>query len=131
MKRIIVICEGATEREFCEKTLYPHFISKNIFIQAPLIKKSMGGIVKWSELKKQISLHLKNEPNAYVTTLIDYYGLYAKYEFPQWEDSLKILDKNNRMDFLETAMTNDFDEGIKYRYLICNSMSLKVYYLMR
>ena len=117
MKRVIVICEGQTEKEFCAKTLVPEFVTRNIFIQSPLIKKSMGGIVKWTELKKQIHLHLKTDPTAFVTTLIDYYGLYAKYEFPGWDDSLKIVDKNSRMDFLENAMSLDIDDAFRYRYL--------------
>ena len=81
MKRIIIICEGETEKEFCNTILSPYFAKKDIFIQSPLIKKSMGGVVKWAELKKQILLHLKNDSNAFVTTLIDYYGLYSKYNF--------------------------------------------------
>lgn len=52
MKRIIIICEGHTEKEFCKTVLASYFQSKNIYIQTPLIKKSKGGIVKWEELKK-------------------------------------------------------------------------------
>ena len=117
MKRVIIICEGPTEREFCQKLLSPVFTAKNIHIQPPLIKKSMGGIVKWIHLKKQILLHLKTDREAIVTTFVDYYGLYAKYEFPQWDDAVKIIDKNQRMDFLENAMLEDIDEAFRYRYL--------------
>ena len=72
MKRIIIICEGETEREFCQTILSPFLITKDIIVQAPLIKKTMGGLVNWNELKKQIVGHLKNDKNAYVTTLIDF-----------------------------------------------------------
>ena len=84
MKRIILICEGPTEQAFTKTNLQVPFISKNIYIQSPLIKASRGGIVKWSKLKEQIETHLKAEPTAYVTTFIDYYGMYDKYLFPQW-----------------------------------------------
>ena len=77
MKRVIIICEGETEREFCKNVLAPHLIKHNIFIQPPLIKRSMGGIVRWSILKKEIETHLQ-EPNVFVSTFIDYYGLYQK-----------------------------------------------------
>lgn len=117
MKRVIIICEGETEREFCTKMLSPYFANKDIHIQSPLIKKTMGGIVKWSELKKQISQHLSNEKDAFVTTFIDYYGLYKKYNFPGWDDSLKVIDKNQRMDFLEAEMAKSIDDAIRYRYL--------------
>jgi hypothetical protein len=117
MKRVIIVCEGETEKEFCTKILSPSFSQKNIFIQSPLIKKSMGGIVKWAELKKQILLHLKNDTSAYTTTFIDYYGLYKKYQFPEWEEAMKIADKNKRMVFLENAMLMDIDASLRNRFL--------------
>ena len=117
MKRVIIICEGDTEKEFCTKLLSSYFTSKNIFLNSPLIKKSMGGVVKWSELRKQILLHLKNDKKAFVTTLIDYYGLHAKYKFPGWDDSITIQDKNSRMDFLEKAMSESIDDSLRHRYL--------------
>jgi hypothetical protein len=131
MKRVIIICEGDTEKEFCNKLLSNYFTSKNIFLYSPLIKKSMGGIVKWQELRKQILLHLKNDKKVFVTTLIDYYGLYAKHNFPGWNDSLEISDKNSRMDFLENAMAESIDEDSRNKYfLTSNFTNLKDCYLM-
>ncbi len=117
MKRIIIVCEGETEKEFCERLLEPYFSKKQIYIQAPLIKKSMGGIVRWEELKKQIENHLKNDTNAYVTTLIDYYGLSSKDKFPNWEMAEKENDKNKRMGVLENGMKVNISEDINNRFL--------------
>lgn len=118
MKRIIIICEGETEREFCNTILAPYFASKNIYIASPLIKKSMGGIVKWFELKKQILLHLKSDSTAYVTTFIDYYGLYSKYNFPSWSEAESQPDKNIRMQILEVAMHQDIvDDSLRCRFI--------------
>jgi Domain of unknown function (DUF4276) len=116
MKRVIIICEGQTEREFCEKILAPYFALNNIFIQAPLIKRSMGGIVRWSSLKKDITTYL-SEKDVYVTMLIDYYGLYRKDAFPKWDDGEKIFDKMKRMDFLEEAMKLDIEDEFRHRFL--------------
>lgn len=116
MKRVIIICEGDTEREFCKNVLAPHLIHHNIFIQAPLIKRSMGGIVRWTILKKEIETHLL-EPNVIVSTLIDYYGLYKKYNFPNWIEGERIVAKSLRMDFLENAMKEDISEGIRHRFI--------------
>jgi hypothetical protein len=117
MKRIIIICEGQTEQEFCNKTLSPYFSAKQILIQAPLIKKSNGGIVRWSELKKQIENHLKQDTTAYVTTLIDYYGISDNLSFPGWTTALTIVDKNERLDFLEQSMRDDIDAQLNYRVM--------------
>lgn len=116
MKRLIIICEGQTEQEFCGNVLFPHLYKHKINIQTPLIKKSMGGIVKWSILKKEIENYLL-EKDAIVTTLIDYYGLYQKHCFPKWLEGEGIVDKESRMDFLENAMKDDILDRLRYRFI--------------
>jgi len=117
MKRIIIICEGPTEQAFCKTNLQQHFQAKGILIQTPLIKHSKGGIVKWSILKKEIETLLKTDKSAFVTTFIDYYGLYSKYSFPNWQESEKIQDKNTRMDNLEDGMLDDVDKDLRFRFI--------------
>ncbi len=106
MKRLIIICEGQTEVEFCKSVLYNHFFNKNIIIQTPLIKKSGGGIVPWKDLKIEIQNHLL-EKGVFVTTFIDYYGIPDNYNFPKWEEAKKIHNKNQRIDLLENEMKKD------------------------
>jgi hypothetical protein len=117
MKRIIIICEGQTEVAFCNTNLYLPLFEKGISIQTPLIKASQGGIVKWSKLKTQIELHLKTDPSAYVTTFIDYYGLYSKYGFPNWQLSTTIVDHNKKMACLEQGMADAIHEDWRYRFI--------------
>lgn len=112
MKRLIIICEGPTEREFCENILSPFFLSKGIYLFSPLIKHSHGGIVKWEILKRQIENHILSE-KAYVSTLIDYYGIYNKYHFPDWEIAQKIADKNLRLNTIEQAMKSDIQPNLQ------------------
>jgi Domain of unknown function (DUF4276) len=116
MKRVVIVCEGETEREFCKTLLATYFAKTDIHIQAPLIKRSMGGIVKWGILKREIETYLR-ENDVYVTMLIDYYGLYSKYNFPEWGESLRITDKNERMEFLEGAMKNDIEASVRHRFI--------------
>jgi Domain of unknown function (DUF4276) len=116
MKRVVIICEGETEREFCKTLLATYFSKKDIHIQSPLIKRSMGGIVRWGILKKEIEIYLR-EKNAFVTMLIDYYGLYSKYHFPGWEESLRIKNKNARLDFLVSSMHSDIKESVRHRFI--------------
>lgn len=117
MKRVIIICEGPTEQEFCKTVLQLPLQAKGIQIQTPLIKHTRGGIVKWPVLKKQIETHLKVDKSAYVTTFIDYYGLYSKHSFPNWEVAERIPDKNDRMRALEAAMLEDIDDSFRYRFI--------------
>ena len=118
MSRLIIICEGQTEREFCNQSLKQYvFPISGTYIQSPLIKRSMGGIVKWSNIKKQIESHLRNESNVYVTTLIDYYGIKKRHEFPDWDIAEIESNPNVRMDILENGMYNSIDEEIRYRFI--------------
>ena len=117
MKRIIIVNEGQTEQEFCKDLLAPHFLLKNILIQHPTIKKTGGGIVAWETLKLQIETHLKQDSNAFVTTLIDYYGINGKLKFPKWEEAKEIVDKSERMTFLEAAMKALIDPKLSHRFI--------------
>lgn len=117
MKRIVVICEGPTEKEFCNTILSPYFAPQGIYLNAPLIKHSHGGIVPWSLLQRQISIHLRAEQNAYVTTMIDYYGINSKHCFPQWEDARQESDVYKRMSLLEQGMKESIEEELRSRFI--------------
>lgn len=117
MRRVIVICEGQTEREFCNTILAPYFIHHNIIIQTPLIKQSMGGIVGWQSLKKQLEITLMTDSTAYVTTFIDYYGLYKKHAFPSWDEAETKVDRSERMDILEDGMLQNIPDLYRYRFI--------------
>ena len=116
MKRVIVICEGQTELEFCKNVLYNHFWSKGIILQGVLIKKSGGGIVPWDSLKKQIDM-LLHDKEVIVTTLLDYYGIMEKHNFPAWKEAHEVVDRNERIKTLEQAMQNDLPEAIRHRFI--------------
>lgn len=117
MRRLIIICEGPTEREFCLSILAPYFIHSGISIQATLIQKSMGGIVKWQEIRKQVINTLNQDPSVYVSLFIDYYGLYAKYLFPKWDECEATVDRSKRMTILEQGMEEDIPDAIRYRFI--------------
>lgn len=73
---IMAIVEGKTEQIFIEKILAPYLGYKNIGIHATQVTKpgEKGGDVRFSRVKKDLELHLKQRSDTYVTTLIDYYG---------------------------------------------------------
>lgn len=88
-----------------------------IYLYYTLISKSKGGIVKWSELKKEIILFLKRDSSVIVSTLIDYYGITQKLKFPNWDKANNENDKNIRMQILEKAMSEDIEEKYRNRYI--------------
>jgi hypothetical protein len=117
MARIIIIGEGQTEQSFCNDVLKLHFSNKNITIQNPVIKKTGGGIVNWQALKHQIETHLLEDQTAYVTTLIDYYGIYAHHKYPNWEAAEKLASPADRMNLIEQGMYDGIRNTLRTRFI--------------
>ncbi len=74
---VIAIVEGKTEQVFIESILRPYLANKQIYISATQVSKSgqKGGDVKFSRVKKDLAIHLKQRSDTYVTTFVDYYGI--------------------------------------------------------
>ena len=56
MKRLIVVCEGPTEKEFCKNVLQNFFWQHGIVLETPVVKHSGGGVVPWPTLKVQSAI---------------------------------------------------------------------------
>ena len=117
MKRIIVVCEGPTEQEFCKTILSSYFSPLGIYLSAPLIKHSHGGIVPWTNLKRQIDIHLMAERDAFVTTLIDYYGITDNHGFPCWKESKRVSHVTDRVKMVERGMLEAVEEPYRMRFM--------------
>lgn len=116
MKRVIIICEGPTEQEFCTEILGLELAKHHVYVEAPLIKHSHGGIVPWSTFKRQIVKHLQ-EGEVYVSMLVDYYGIREQFCFPGWEKSMGMVDKSDRLHFLFEQMSADIPEEYRHRFI--------------
>jgi hypothetical protein len=116
MKRLIIVCEGPTENEFCLTVLAPALNKLDIYVEAPLIKKSNGGIVPWVNIKRQIETHL-HEGDAYVSMLVDYYGIKDSYDFPGWDKSKGISSLSKRLQFLCDSMKADIASELASRFI--------------
>lgn len=71
MTRVLVYCEGLTEETFVNRILAPAFLNRNIYIFA----SSCNGVSKYSLIKRDLSTLCKHDPNATITTMLDYYAL--------------------------------------------------------
>jgi len=114
MKRLIIIVEGDTEKEFVDTVLYPYFASKNIYdVSCFKIKHSRGGLSKYSHLKTDI-LNVIYHSEVVVTSLIDFYAL--PKDFPRYEESKNINDKIEKIRFLEKSIKEDIEELKKQKF---------------
>ena len=117
MKKLIIICEGPTEQYFCKQILEPHFNNLGIQIEFPLITHSNGGIVKWVHLMPQIVTNFTVDPTCFVTTFIDFYGMEAHHDFPDWGTALLEHNKAMKMNILELGMKNALPVNIRANFI--------------
>ncbi|MGX9367180.1 DUF4276 family protein [Desulfoplanes sp. PS50] len=82
MIRIHIFCEGQTEDVFVRELLRPHFQRMNIWLN-PIIMRTgphgKGGISTYGKIKWQIENKCKEDKTAWVTTMLDFYGLPADF----------------------------------------------------
>lgn len=84
---IVVIVEGKTEEIFIKDILAPYLAKKNIFMTPIIISKpgQKGGDVRFVRAINDITLHMKQRDDTYVTLLVDYYGI--KGDWPGLESA--------------------------------------------
>ena len=105
MKRLIIIVEGHTEKEFVDNVLSPYLYAKGLqSVSCFKIKHTKGGLTKYRHLKTDL-LNCVYEKDVVVTTLIDFYAL--PNDFPQYDEAARIEDKAERLTFLEAAIVDD------------------------
>ncbi|WDE08082.1 DUF4276 family protein [Thalassomonas viridans] len=114
MIRVNILVEGQTEETFVRDVLIPAYSSAGIFFTAILAETSpghKGGIVNYGKTKRQLVRLCQRDQSAYVTTMIDYYGLPT--DFPGINDSAISNEVNiqTRMELLESALELDVNQN--------------------
>jgi hypothetical protein len=86
---VVVLVEGRTEKIFVADMLGPYLAGKNVFMTPIIISKpgQKGGDVKFSRVKNDIELHLKQRKDTYLTLFVDFYGM--KSDWPGFSDAKK------------------------------------------
>lgn len=107
MKRIVIVVEGQTEKEFIDKVLSPYLYLKGVSsVSCFTIKHTKGGLTKYLHLKNDL-LNCIYEKNVLVSTLIDFYGL--PKDFPKYDESKRISNKTEKLAYLEKAIVEDLE----------------------
>ncbi len=107
MKRLIIVVEGDTEKEFVDKVLSPYLYAKGLLsVNCFKIKHTKGGLTKYQHLKTDL-INCVYESNVLVSTLIDFYAL--PKDFPKYEEAKTIVNRTDRLAFLEKAIVEDIE----------------------
>lgn len=102
--------EGQTEEAFVNQVLYDYFIRSGVFL-TPIIATTSpghkGGIVNYHKVKHQLERIRKQDKNAWITTLIDFYR-YPKDSPGRLDSSYQALNNcYEKVAHLEKAMMDD------------------------
>lgn len=110
MKRLVIIVEGDAEESFVNNILSPHFTSLGLYnsIQSFKIKKSNGGISKYSDVKKDI-INTLYENDVVVSTMLDFYRLPSS--FPGKQDSSTFHAHLQQIEYLERKLKEDIESA--------------------
>ncbi|MCP4359241.1 MAG: DUF4276 family protein [Chloroflexi bacterium] len=107
MNKLIVVVEGQTEQTFVDRILRPHLRSKGVYdVFTPLLNKSgtRGGIVRYGRARSVLLKFLKQDREAFITTMVDYYGL--PHNWPE-RDTTATLPHSQKAIRIEKAIAQD------------------------
>ncbi len=104
MTRVIIICEGKTEREFIKKIVSPHLSGFGINVSFPILGKpsKKGGDVRGVRVIGDIVNFLRNDKSAYCTTFLDFYGM--KSDVPGKNSASSKMSHGKKKEAVENAI---------------------------
>lgn len=94
MTRLLMLVEGQSEEIFVKHTLTPYLAQHGVYVQSPIVLWTKrlpggsgfrGGVSNWNQIRRDL-LPLTRDGDAWVTTLMDFYGL--PEDFPGLPEAL-------------------------------------------
>lgn len=133
MTRVLLLVEGQTEEAFVNHVLRPHLEPLGVFAERanllrtkelPEGKPYKGGATTYQQMARD-ARRLLRDRDAYVTTLIDYYGLPG--EFPGLADAKALPDAMDRVAALEAAFARDIGHSRFHPFLVLHEFEAWVF----
>jgi hypothetical protein len=112
--RVLILVEGQTEERFVDTVLGPYFNHQQIFLSPRILAtkcvkdgtKFKGGVTSFAKFEKDARSLLTKGGGAFVTTLLDYYGLPAN--FPGMASRPQRGTPLQRVEYVEAALAQHF-----------------------
>jgi len=96
MTRLLMLVEGQSEEIFVKRTLAPHLAQQGVYVQPPIVLWTKrlpsgggfrGGVSNWNQIRRSL-LPLTRDGDAWVSTLLDFYGL--PKDFPGLSEAFEL-----------------------------------------
>lgn len=107
MTRLLMLVEGQSEEIFVKHTLAPHLAQHGVFVESPIVLWTKrlpsgggfrGGVSNWNQIRRNL-LPLTCDGDAWVSTLLDFYGL--PEDFPGRREALSAGDPHGEVVALQ------------------------------
>jgi len=112
MRRLYIIVEGYTEKDFVSQTLAPYFQSLGIYNISPILirtsKTGKGGFVNYEHLKNNVKRLLSSEKEVIVSTFVDFFRIPTS--MPKYEESMRLNADSDKVGSLELGMFESIDD---------------------
>ncbi|AQS59184.1 hypothetical protein B0537_08900 [Desulforamulus ferrireducens] len=115
MIRVNIIVEGQTEETFVRDVLAPHLGNLQIVISVRCVETGRknnkifrGGMTSYLKAKRDLLNWIKQDRNAYFTTMFDLYRLPG--DFPGMKTTERFADPYQRVAFIEREFALDINE---------------------
>jgi len=120
MKRVDIIVEGQSERDFVKEVLAPYLYDNGIKVVSPITIRTStterGGFAKYSHLRDDIRRTLSSkDPELVVTTFFDFFRLPSN--IPEKEAWESISDHFLKAEAIENAISRDINDSRFSPYL--------------
>lgn len=110
MTRLLILVEGQSEEIFVKQTLAPHLADHDVFVQPIVLWTKRlgggggyrGGVSSWKQIQNSL-LPLTFDTDAWITTLIDFYGL--PEDVPGFQEASLASCPRERVTSLERRLT--------------------------
>ena len=146
MVRLNIIVEGHTEETFVRDMLSPHLAMHGVYVGGVRRVETgrkrgkiyRGGITSYSKAKKDIQIWMKQEKDAWFSTMFDLYAL--PKDFPGMSMSKNIAEPYEKIETIEKAFANDIGSKRFIPYiqlhefealLFSNIIKMGIYFLNR
>lgn len=110
--RLLMLVEGQTEETFVKRTLTPYLAERGVFVQSPVVLWTRrmpaggghrGGACSWAQIRRSLA-PLTHDRNAWITTLLDFYGL--PEDFPGLADAGELEQSPERVIRAQNGLAN-------------------------
>ena len=122
--RLLILVEGPTEEEFVKEFLAPHLGRHGYSTVSPRLmgrpreRSRRGGVPGWSQARRDILRHLKEDPGVIVSTMVDYYGLpQGKGRAWPGREVAEGVDFANKANTVEEALSKDVRNGMGKHFI--------------